>query len=88
LAGPFEPDDFGGEDGGDFAFDTDDIEKLQDKISKIVILHSKDDPVVPYEHALKYQAALPTATFVPFEDKSHFLVSEFPEIIQMIRDSV
>lgn len=88
LAGPFEPADFGGEDGGDFAFDTDDIEKLQDIISKIVIVHSKDDPVVPYEHAIKYQNGLPSATLVTYEDKNHFLLPEFHEIIQMIRDCV
>jgi uncharacterized protein len=88
LAAPFEPADFGGEDGGDFDFDTDDIGDLENKVSKITILHSKDDFVVPYEHALKYQAGLPKATLVTYEDKNHFLVEEFPEIIQMIRDSV
>lgn len=88
LASPFEPADFGGEDGGDFAFDTDDIAELHEKAPHITLLHSKDDFVVPYEHALKYQAGLPSATLVTFEDKNHFLVAEFPEIIQMIRDSV
>lgn len=88
LAAPFEPDDFGGEDGGDFAFDTDDLEKLPEKVSNIHILHSKDDFVVPYEHALKYQKALPAVNFHTFEDKNHFLVEEFPELIQLIKKSV
>lgn len=88
LASPFERDDFGGEDGGDFAFDVDDIAELQEKVPKIVVMHSKDDFVVPYQHALKYQKGLPTADLVTFEDRNHFLQPEFPEIIQMIRDSV
>ncbi len=88
LAGPFEPVDFGGEDGGDFNFNTDDIEQLQEKVSKIVLLHSKDDPVVPYEHALEYKNGLPNAILVTYEDKNHFLLQEFPEIIQMIREIV
>jgi uncharacterized protein len=85
LAGPFEPADFGGEDGGDFDFDTDDIHTLEEKVSKIHILHSIDDFVVPYEHALKYQKALPSAELTTFQDKNHFLVEQFPELIEKIK---
>ena len=38
---------------------------------------SQDDFVVPYEHALKFKAALPEATLHTYEDKNHFLVEEF-----------
>ena len=48
-------------------------------------MHSKDDFVVPYEHALKYKAALPEAELVTFEDKNHFLVEELPELVERIR---
>ena len=48
-------------------------------------MHSKDDFVVPYEHALKYTTALPQAEFISFEDKNHFLVAEFPELINKIK---
>lgn len=85
LAAPFAPDDFGGEDGGDFAFDTGKANVLSEKVEKIFILHSKDDFVVPYEHALKYKEALPQAELVSFEDKNHFLVPEFPELLAHIR---
>lgn len=85
LAAPFAPDDFGGEDGGDFAFDTGKVNLLSEKVEKIFILHSKDDFVVPYEHALKYKEELPNAELVTFEDKNHFLVSEFPELLAHIR---
>lgn len=85
VAAPFEPDDFGGEDGGDFAFDTNRVGELAKKAKKIYIFHSKDDFVVPYEHALKYKEALPEAELVTLEDKNHFLIPEFPELIEKIR---
>lgn len=85
VAAPFEPADFGGEDGGDFAFATDQVGELSEKVSNISILHSKDDFVVPYDHALKYAASLPAATFMSFEDKNHFLIEEFPELLKIIK---
>lgn len=85
-AAPFEPDDFEGEDGGDFAFDTTRVGELRNVSKNIVIMHSKDDFVVPYEHALKYKAVLPEAELVTFEDKNHFLIEEFPELIEKIKD--
>lgn len=84
-AAPFEPDNFAGEDGGDFNFDTSKVGELQNKAENIVILHSEDDFVVPYEHALKFKAALPEAEFVTFTDKNHFLIAEFPELLDLIR---
>lgn len=85
VAAPFQPDDFDGEDGGDFAFDTTKLGVLAQKTNKIYIFHSKDDFVVPYEHALLYKKALPDAELVSFEDKNHFLVSEFPELITKVK---
>ena len=85
VAAPFENEDFGGEDGGDFAFDTSKVGELAKKAEKIYIFHSKDDFVVPYEHALKYKEALPEAELVTFEDKNHFLIPEFPELIAKIK---
>jgi uncharacterized protein len=85
VAAPFQPDDFGGEDGGDFAFDGSQVGELAKKAEKIYIFHSKDDFVVPYEHALKYKEALSEAELVTFEDKNHFLIPEFPELIEKIR---
>ena len=85
VAAPFELGDFGGEDVGDFAFDTRKVRELQNKAQNIVIMHSKDDFVVPYEHVLKYLEALPEAELISFEDKNHFLIPEFPELIEKIR---
>ncbi len=85
LAAAFEPDDFGGEDGGDFKFEPANLPRLAAQVGAMYILHSKDDPVVPYAHALKYKAALPDAELISFEDKNHFIIEEFPELIEHIR---
>ena len=85
VAAPFEPEDFGGEDGGDFAFDTTRVGELSKKVRNITLFHSKDDFLVPYEHVLKYKSALPKAELVTFEDRNHFLLEEFPELLSKIR---
>lgn len=85
LAAPFKPDDFGGEDGGDFAFDATKLEALTVRCGRVVIMHSKDDLVVPYSHSENYRKALPGATFVTFSDKGHFLMADFPELIEILK---
>ncbi len=84
LAPPFEPIEED-EDCGNFIFDTDNLSILAEKAKNIVIMHSQDDFVVPYEHALKYKGALPQAELITFEDKNHFLIPEFPELINKIK---
>ncbi len=85
LAAPFENDDFGGEDGGDFALDTTRLSTIAEHIPNIYIVHSRDDQIVPYTHALKYAATLPAATLISFDDKGHFIGEAFPEIIEHIQ---
>lgn len=86
ISAPFENADFGGEDGGDFAFDTSRVGELAKKAAKIYLFHSKDDFLVPYEHALKYKNGLSEAELITFEDKNHFLVEELPELLEKIRE--
>lgn len=86
CAAPFEPDDFNGEDGGDFAFDASKLGNMQKNLKNIYILHAKDDPVVPFAHAEKYAHAIPQATLWSFEDGGHFLSAEFPELVAHIRE--
>lgn len=74
------------EDGKDFEFDVSKLGKLQELTPKIVIAHSKDDFVVPFEHGKAYAEALPDAEFMVFADKNHFLIEEFPELISKIKD--
>lgn len=53
--------------------------------AKTFILHSEDDPVVPYAHALELQNMLPEAKLVSFKDKQHFNQPEFPELVELIK---
>lgn len=87
LAPLFENDesDIGGDDGGDFAFDVKRAGELANRAQNITIMCSKDDFVVPYQHSLKFKDALPGAELVVFEDKNHFLMEEFPELLKKIR---
>ncbi len=85
LAAPFENADFGGEDGGDFAFDPAHLHRLAEQVESVYILHSEDDPVVPYTHACKFAEALPAAELISFTDKGHFIDETFPEIIAHIQ---
>jgi uncharacterized protein len=86
LGAPFEKrEDVQGEDGGDFAFDTVNLSNLIGQVSDVHIWHSEDDFVVPYAHALLYKGALPQAALHTFTDKNHFLIEEFPELIEEIQ---
>lgn len=85
MACPLQDGTFPDEDCAEFLSGADEVSKLAGKAEKITIMHSKDDFVVPYEHALKYKAALPEAELVTLADKNHFLVEELPELVERIR---
>lgn len=69
---------------GDFAYSPEIISNLASKAEQIFIYHSTDDPVVPYSHAEKIAAYLPSAKLVTFTDRGHFSQSEFPELLENI----
>lgn len=86
LAGPCGSYDDGyGNDCGTFQFTVADLAILSQRVSNIYIMHSQDDPVVPYEHAQQYKNAIPEAELVTFTDKHHFLITEFPELLERIK---
>jgi len=85
VATPSGPDDFGGEDGGDFVFDHERVKDIASGIKDIHMFHSKDDFVVPYRHAEVLQELLPSATLHTFEDRGHFLTESFPELVESIK---
>ena len=51
----------------------------------IYLIHSKDDPLVPFTQLKKYQQALPKAEAIVFENREHFNQETFPEIIELIK---
>lgn len=74
-----------GDDCGNFQFNPEILTKLSENIENITLFHSKDDFVVPYEHVLEYKKYLPNAELVTYSDKNHFLIPEFPELLDKIR---
>lgn len=73
-----------GNDCGSFQFSPAILANLDKKALKINIFHSKDDFVVPFEHALSYKKFLPEAELMTFEDKNHFLVPALPELLSRV----
>lgn len=52
---------------------------------KISIYHSKDDPVVDFAELAHYQEQLPAAHIHVFEDRGHFNMEKFPEIVEEVK---
>ena len=84
MAGAYALPGFDDKDCGDFLIEPRAVNFKNS--TRTFILHSKDDLVVPFEHAEAIARALPEAELVTFEDKNHFLIPEFPELIQKIKD--
>jgi hypothetical protein len=58
---------------------------FEEQSDRIFIYHSKDDPVVPFLAAMKYNGDIEKAELVSFEGRGHFNQAEFPEIEQDIK---
>ncbi|MBI4152396.1 alpha/beta hydrolase [Candidatus Woesearchaeota archaeon] len=55
----------------------------------LTLLFSKNDDVVPVSHAKKYRRKLKSANIITFNHiKGHFKITEFPEIIELIKREV
>jgi len=85
MAGAYALPGFPDIDCKDFLVEPSNVTPIMDKAEHIIIIHSKDDPVVPYEHGVRLSEALPNAEFITFTDKNHFLIEEFPELVQKIQ---
>lgn len=85
IAAPSGPDDFGGEDGGDFRFDPARAAQGLRQAEHMYLFHSTDDPVVPFSHAERYSELLPQAKLVQYKDRGHFLDETFPELIEHLK---
>lgn len=63
----------------------DSLETFSSQAQKIYLIFSKDDPIVPFENAQKYQQALLGSEIIAFEDRQHFNQELFPEIVELIK---
>ncbi len=86
LSGAYAVPDFDDSDCYDFMVKPAEVRPLLGKTDNLFVLHSKDDFVVPFEHGVALADALPEAEFITFADKNHFLIEEFPELIEKIRE--
>ncbi len=63
-----------------------DLSLLDESSKNLHLLFSEDDKIVPLVHAKKYEKKLKTAKIHTLKNKNgHFRVSEFPELINMIK---
>lgn len=69
---------------GDFNFSTN-LSKLAEQGGEIYLFQSKDDDVVPYFNVEMYQKELPKAHVMIFGDRGHFHVTEFPELVEIVK---
>ncbi len=61
------------------------IEKFGEQVKDVYLIQSKDDPVVPFGEMEKYKKFLPEAKEIVFEDRGHFNLEFFPELIELIK---
>lgn len=66
-----------------------DLSMIEKNSSRLTLLFSKDDDVVPVAHAQKYRKKLKNASIIIYRSKNgHFKISKFPEIVKMIKEDV
>lgn len=66
-----------------------DLSLIEKNSKNLNLLFSRDDDAVPISHAEKFRKKLKNANIIIYESKNgHFDISEFPEIIKMIKDDV
>ncbi len=74
--------------GGGFRLKSD-LSLITKNCPRVTFLFSQNDDVVPAAHAGKYAKKLPQARVIVYPHiKGHFRISEFPEIIKMIREDL
>lgn len=61
------------------------LKNIEKQVEKIFLYHSKDDEVVKFEDLEKYCEMLPSAEKVVFEDRGHFIIEHFFELIERIK---
>lgn len=81
IAAPFNKSE---ESLADFALDQP-LNNLKNQIENIYLYHSQDDVVVPISHLEGYKKELPNAQTRIFENRGHFNMEHFPEIVEDLK---
>lgn len=61
------------------------LDNLKNQIENIYLYHSQDDVVVPISHLEGYKKELPSAQTRIFENRGHFNMEHFPEIVEDLK---
>lgn len=61
------------------------LAKMAAQAGTIYIVHSKDDPVVPFTEVARYQHLLPAVKTMIFADRGHFNQERFPELVALLQ---
>lgn len=69
----------------DFNF-TNDLNKFEEQGGRVFLIHSEDDPTVPFVDMEKYSKLLSKAEKIIFHDRGHFHLEHFPEIVEKIKN--
>jgi uncharacterized protein len=69
--------------GMEYSFN-DNFKKIAGQAKKIFIFHSTDDKVVPFSDFEIYKENLPNASSISFNNKGHFNIEKFPELIKTV----
>ena len=86
VAGAYQEGALEGEDGeGFFVQDKQGWERLGSYGKRIMLVHSKDDFVVPFENHEHAKQMLTDAREMVFEGRGHFLQDKFDELIRLIK---
>ncbi len=72
---------------GTFEFDVTKIYKINNICKDIHVWHSKDDTNVPFLNSEIVINNLPEANLHVFDDRGHFHIESFPEIIDIIKQA-
>ena len=64
-----------------------DFEVLMWKVSRFAILHSREDDVIPFDHAEKYEKVLHAKLFA-VDGAGHFQGESYPEMLKVIDELV
>ncbi|MCK4650116.1 hypothetical protein KAT36_02685 [Candidatus Pacearchaeota archaeon] len=89
IAAPFNDELVSGEDlVGGFELG-EDLSLIEENCDNVTLMFSKDDDCVLVDSADKYKEKLSNSKIIVYDSKGgHFDISEFPEIIEMIREDV
>jgi predicted alpha/beta hydrolase family esterase len=73
---------------GGFKLGTD-LSLIERNSKKTYLMFSRDDETVPVSHAEKYRSKLKNSEIIIYKSKNgHFKISEFPEIVKIIKTEI